>query len=195
MREDGPPLEALTRRLSECPPEFLEEPRVRSAGTVHVAAVVSDLMRDLGGDPLLPEEAEAFRTDDTPRQRNWQKVVLVATWLFHDEWFRSRGGCAPQARSFLLRELQEVAPLVKASQLVTDPDRREELARLSLKALDLRPAGESAAQAHDRLTTLSSVERERVIREARAAEARARQVREAMARKAAEEAAARYSRE
>jgi hypothetical protein len=64
-----------------------------------------------------------------------------------------------------------------------------------LRALDLRPAGESVVQAQDRLTTLDSVERVRVIKEARAAEERARKIREEMARKAAEEAAAAYGRE
>ncbi|MBP7601669.1 MAG: hypothetical protein KA750_09995, partial [Thermoflexales bacterium] len=61
--------------------------------------------------------------------------------------------------------------------------------------LALRPAGESVAQAQDRLATLNTAERQRVIQAARAAEERARAVREAMARKAAEEAAAKYNRE
>jgi hypothetical protein len=49
------------------------------------------------------------------------------------------------------------------------------------------------AQAADRLNALDSLERDRVIRETRAAEERAQKVREAMAKKKAEEAAARYS--
>ena len=82
-----------------------------------------------------------------------------------------------------------------APQLVSDPDRREELARLCLRALGLLPAGETAAQAQDRLTTLSTAERQRVIREAREAERRAQKIREAMVKKAAEEAAAKYMRD
>ncbi len=77
----------------------------------------------------------------------------------------------------------------------SDPDRREELSRLCLRALNLRPAGETAAQAQDRLTTLNTVERQHVIAAARAAEERARQIREAMAKQAAEEAADKWSRE
>ena len=71
---------------------------------------------------------------------------------------------------------------------VTDPDRREELARLCLKALGLRPAGETIAQAEDRLATLNSVERESVRKATAAAEQRAQAIREAMARKAEDEA-------
>ena len=102
---------------------------------------------------------------------------------------------AEGARRFLATGLDELAEVAQAGQLVADADRREELARLCLKSLGLRPAGESVAQAEDRLSTLDSVERSRVIREARAAEERARKIREEMARKAAEEAAAVYGRE
>jgi hypothetical protein len=91
--------------------------------------------------------------------------------------------------------LPQVADLAQAPAFVTDPDRREELVRLALHAIDRHPAGETGAQAADRLTTLSTVERARVVAAARVAEARAREVREAMAKQAAEEAAAQYSRE
>ena len=76
---------------------------------------------------------------------------------------------------------------------MTDGDRREELVRLCLSELGIRPAGETVDEATDRLNTLDSVERVNVVRKTRKAEARARKIREEMARKRAEEAAARYS--
>ncbi|MCI0461831.1 MAG: hypothetical protein L0Z62_33185 [Gemmataceae bacterium] len=198
MAEEGPLLEVLTRRLAECPEEFLAEPRVGTVGTIHVAAVVGDLMLDLGGSPLPRTRAGTFRTGLDRKGKNRLRCILVACWLLHDGWFRARRRFAEPALRFLAEGLNELAALVDAPRLVTDPDRREELARLCLEALGLRPAGETAEQAEDRLTTLSSVERERVIRASRAAENRAAElreqaVREAMARRAAEEAAARYS--
>ena len=78
---------------------------------------------------------------------------------------------------------------------MADPERREELALLALRALGLRPAGETLAQAQDRLVTVSSAERARTVAAARRAEERARAIREAMRKKAAEEAAAKVSRE
>jgi hypothetical protein len=198
MMEEGPLLETLTRRLAECPADFLAEPRDESGkGAIHVAAVVYDLVRDLGGAPLTDKEASAFELQSKrPRAEvNRLRVVLVACWLLYDPWFRSRGRFAQEARPFLSGGLDELAAIAQAGQLVADADRREELARLCLKALGLRPAGETAEQAEDRLATLDSVERSRVIREARAAEERARKIREEMARKAAEEAAAVYGRE
>jgi hypothetical protein len=84
---------------------------------------------------------------------------------------------------------------VAVEKFVTDPERREELARFSLARLGFRPQGETRAQAEDRLSSLSAAERARVLTAARAAEERARAVREALARKAAEESADKYTRE
>ena len=111
-----------------------------------------------------------------------------------------------QAQVWLVTVVRDLAAVTTADALVKDDDRREELARLCLKALEFRPQGENAKQAQQRLESISSVERERVIaasrelqeavRKKRAEEEeRARKVREEMARKAAEEAAAKGTRE
>ncbi len=198
MSEEGPILEVLTRRLAECPAEFLAEPRIGPSGQVSVAAVVADLLRDLGGPRLPPTQAEAYQPRSSRQaaaQRNWLSLVLVAAWLLHDPWFRQAQRFGPAAAEFLANQLVELASLGPAPKFITDPDRREELARLCLQGLGLRPAGETPAQAADRLATLSTAERQRVLAAARVAEERSRAIREAMARKAAEEAAAQYSRE
>jgi hypothetical protein len=194
MQSEGPVLETLTRRLAECPPDFLAEPRLGSAGVVNVAAVVSDLLVELGGAGLTPADAKNLTTP-TKQIRNRQRLMLITAWLLHDPWFRERQSLAEPAQRLLTRGLEEPAALTEATKFVNDPDRREELARLCLKELGLRPAGETQAQAQDRLATLNTAERQRVIAAARQAEERARQVREAMARQAAEEAADKWSRE
>lgn len=198
MNEEGPQLEVLTRRLAECPAEFLAEPRIGLSGQVSVAAVVADLLHDLGGPSLAQAQAEALQPRNAQQaaaQRNWLSLVLVSAWLLHDPWFREAQRFGPMAADFLATQLMEVAGLTQAPKFVTDPDRREELARLCLRGLGLRPAGETQAQAADRLATISTAERKRVLAAARLAEERARVIREAMAKKAAEEAAAQYSRE
>jgi hypothetical protein len=195
MREEGPVLEGLTRRLAECPPDFLLEPQIGRQGVVCTAAVAADLLRDLGAPPD-PSVLPAFEASGSAEvERNRLQLVLVACWLLYDPWFRERRRDGREASRFLREDLAELAPLVKAARLVSDPDRREELARLCLKALGLRPAGETVEQAQDRLTTISTLERQRVIRASRAAEERMRQIREAMKKKAAEEAAAKLRRE
>lgn len=193
MNEEGPLLETLTRRLSECPSEFLEEPKIGGIGRIETAAVVSDLLRDLGGDVLTLQQASAFGYK-TQAQKEKLQLVLIACWLLHDSWFLSRQ--SHQGVLKLLTEgLTDLIALVTPEKFISDADRREELVRVCLKALGLRPKGETPAQAQDRLATLNTVERARVIREAQAAEERARAIREEMARKAAEEAASYYGRD
>ncbi len=217
MHSEGPLLETLTRRLSECPPDFLLEPFAMEKGEIHVDAVVSDLIRDLGGKRLMVHELEIFGAGPSQKkqpaavqvvkrlqdlkmggaspQNNRIRLILVASWLLHDSWFVTEGTFAREAFVLLSKGLDLMATVVPAEKCVSDPERREELVRLCLAKLGLRPAGETGLQAQDRLTTLDSVERDRVMRKARAAEQRAHDIREAMKKKAAEEAAAKYNRE
>lgn len=195
MNREGPPLETLTRRLAECPPEFLALPRVGETGAVHVDAVVSDLLRELGGEGLSPEAARPFQSRNRKADRGRLSVVLLACWLLHDEWFRVRPGFAAPVLTLLTSGLAELAAATAAARFVADPDRREELARVCLSELGLRPAGETIAQAQDRLATLNAAERQRVIKAARQAEERAEKIREAMQRQTAAEANAKAMRE
>lgn len=192
---EGPLLETLTRRLAECPPEFLAEPRFGKSGQVQVAAVVADTLHALGAKLFSREQAAPFQQTDAKKYRNFYSLVLISCWLFTDDWFKAPGTYGYPALQFLTTELPALAEAVTAQKFITDPDRREELARLCLRALDVLPANETEAQAQDRLTTLNTAERQRVIAAARQAEERARQIREEMARKAAEEAADKWGRE
>jgi hypothetical protein len=194
LSSEGPQIEKLTRRLAEAPEDFLEEPVIGSKGVVRADAVVSDLLQDLGGPPLTDTEAAAFASSD-PKKRNQVRLMLVAAWLLHDEWFTVAQKYAAPARAWLSGGLGALAGLVAADLFVSDPERREELARLCLSALGLRPQGEPEGQAQDRLNSLNSVEREKVIQATKGQLERARQIREAMRRRAAEEAAAKAVRE
>ena len=195
MNREGPPLEALTRRLAECPPEFLGEPRIGRGGTVRVAAVVSDLLREFGAEPLAAGEAAIFQSENALADRNRLALTLLGCWVLHDAWFRDRPELAPAARMLLAQGLLELASTTPAGQFFSDADRREELARVCLRELGLRPAGETIAQAQDRLATLNAAERARVVQAARRAEERAREIREAMRQRAEEEANAKVMRE
>ena len=195
VKREGPPLETLTRRLAECPPEFLALPCVGETGTIHVDAVVSDLLRELGGQGLAPEAARHFQSRNRKADRARLSVVLLAAWLLHDEWFRGQPGLAEPALRLLRDCLGTLAATTVAAKFVTDPDRREELARVCLGELGLRPAGETIAQSQDRLVTLSAAERRRVVQAARQAEERAQKIRAAMLRQAEQEANAKSMRE
>lgn len=183
----GPAVELLTRRLAQCPPDF--------ADAVAVGAILADVLEDAGHD-LLPAEwhdALAPRQPE-PAQRSWVQATAILAWLLADP---AVGPIVPTAAVLeLLRgDLHELTLHVPAAALVTDSDRREELARLLLRAAGTIPAGETPAQAADRLATLDTVTRLRVVADARAAEARAHAVRDALAAHRAREAAARAMRE
>ena len=195
MNREGPPLEGLTRRLAECPPEFLALPRVGETGAIHVDAVVSDLLRELGGEGLTAAAARQFQSRNRKADRARLSLALLACWLLHDPWFIGRAGFAEPALALLVGGLTELAATTAASQFVADADRREELVRVCLRELGLRPAGETIAQAQDRLATLNAAERRRVIQAAQQAEERAQKIREAMKRQAEAEANAKAMRE
>jgi hypothetical protein len=194
VTREGPLLESLTRRLAETPDDFLAEPRIGRKGAVHVAAVVGDLCRLLG-DPAAAAELAPVGGDDAKRDRNRLAVTLLLSWLLADEWFRQARPSRAGVLALLVDGASELAAFAAAERYVTDAERREELVRYTLARLDYRPAGETLAQAQDRLTTLSGAERARVLKASRAAAQRARAIREALARKAAEESADKWTRE
>ena len=182
--QNGPPIEQLTRRLAETPADF-------SDPHVDAAAIVSDLIVMFGGRVFDASRAAPFEA----MEPNKRQLVLIAAWLLSDSALRDVPDATNAVYELLARGLDHLVPIVPPEHFMTDPDRREELARIALRALSMLPAGETERQAADRLTTLDSVERMRVLRDTRAAQARIREIQEAMRIKAAQEAAAAYGRE
>jgi hypothetical protein len=193
MHSHGPKLEVLLRRLAETPPEFLDEPRIGRSGVIAVAPVVNDLLARFGA-RATREELKTF-DGVLPADRNRLAVVLILTWLMADEW----PSACKVARSALLKCLTDIAKELSASataqRFIHDAERREEFARTILHHLGLRPEGESESQATDRLSSLSSLERQRLLAASRQAEKRAREIREALIKKAADESADKWTRE
>ncbi len=82
MKEEGPPLETLVRRLADCPNDFLAEPRIGPAGVVSVPAVVADLLRDLGGLSFSAPQAAPFHsTQDVTESDVKSKIRCVRVSL------------------------------------------------------------------------------------------------------------------
>jgi len=194
MEREGCELSRLMRRITETPPEFLDEPRLGQHGTVAVSAGGGDLCRWHGVD-AGSAALDAFAIGTPKSDRNRLRISLVLSWILAEDWFRGLDLRAAPLIPLLLQGASELGEHMTAEKVVADPERREELARFCLARLGFRPLGETRAQAEDRLTSLSAAERARVLRASREAEARARAVREALARKAAEESADKYTRE
>jgi len=193
LMKEGPPLQVLMRRIAAAGSDVLIEPRIGAQGVVPVDAVVTDLFELLGLD--VPAALDDFGVNKSVQDRRRLQITLLLTWLCADETLQTHEKNAALLLQILQQVPAELAKYTTFEQLVSDSDRREELARLTLARMHLLPLGETAAQAQDRLSVLSSAERERLVAASRAAEARARLLREAMARRAAEEAADKMGRE
>lgn len=194
MNKIGPPLETLLRRLADTPPDFLDEPRIGNTGQVFVPAVVNDLLAKIAH--RLPQAGlEAFSGRDAGTDRNRLLLVMVMVWLLADEWFAKAQLPIPEVLGLLNQTARELAASTNAQKFIADPDRREELARLSLARLGFRPEGETPEQATDRLSALSVTERNRLLEASRAAEVRAKAIREQLIKKQAEASADKWTRE
>jgi len=192
MKREGPALEVLLQHLAQTPQEFLSEPKTKAGTGVHVAALIFDAAQ-ASGCRLSSVELAPF--DQAPASRaNWLRLCAIGCWLVSHEGVRIDAS-PHQFLQYFDQTLRALAQDYQAGKYLSDPERREELARVTLAEFDLRPAGETLPQAQDRLAALSSQERRRIIAEAKAAEARAREIREALTRKAAAESADKYTRE
>lgn len=198
--DNGPDLFYLLQRLQSCPNEFLLSPILLSQpknykGEIHTASVVNDLLLDLG---LSEDPKIIFNTlqlKHSAENANYLQLVLITSYLIGDNWFLQSKKYGLKVKELFLNKLKPLALLVEAKQFVLDSERREELVRFCLKELNLKPNGESETHANDRLTTINSIERQKLIEESKAAQKRAQELREAIARQEAEEAASKWNRE
>ncbi len=185
---EGPEIERLLQRLARCPREFLQ------AGTEDgsdALAIICDQMRRVipNEPPELSPHLPRLRSGSTPHQ----SLLAIVGWLLYDDWFLQMPELGPAMwQLYTSPKLIELSKLLKPELFVFDADRREELTRFCLQVMALLPRGETNSYAKDRLTTLDTIERNRVLRATAAAERRAREVREAMARAKAQESASRY---
>jgi hypothetical protein len=188
---EGPPLQAMVRRLLETPTEFV---RVDT----DVVAVAHDVVTSITSQPCDPQSIDAFvrLTQAGTSVRNHLDCALLVLWLLADDWFVA--AAVPEANlwhAIISVPGQLANPTTPASRWTDDPERREELVRTVMATLGCRPAGETEAQAQDRLSAVSLAERKRLIASAAAAEQRDSELRAALAAEAAREAADKMTRE
>jgi len=194
-------LQALMQRLSEIPSLFLYEPvhkmkEGRPGFEIHVPALITDLIYDAGGPIPDPDSLSGFLLTKKKTNLNFLRLTAICCYIFHDPVFLNNPSNWKLMLLFLKSShLKNLAGAVEAREFVQDMERREELIRVCLHALKLYLDGENRALARDRLNTLDSLERKRLLEKSRAVLERARKLREAMARKKAEEAASKMYRE
>jgi len=169
MREAS--VERLCRRLAEMPVAFLRPVEPRKSGMVQVDAIVRDLFLDRATRTPTVQELNTFQPSSyrhavkrKARQRHL-RAVLITSWLLHDEVFGRMP--AEKLLGLLKAGVEELSRYVMPRAFVEDADRREELVRTCLKRFKIAPVGESKADAEDRLSTLDSVKRVKLMKLAR----------------------------
>jgi hypothetical protein len=184
-----PDVERLCARLAELPAVFSGPfgSAAEAERGIEPLAILSDLFRERAND-LPPREAIAGLTKAKGKGAKQRvELALIASWVLYDP---SLAGADAGALLRLLGErLPALAEIAVPRLFVEDPERREELVRLCLDALGLVPAGETRAQAEDRLASLDSLRRHELLRAARDRELSRRA--EELARLRAEEEEAR----
>ena len=189
MKKEGPALENLLRRLEETPADFLEQPAEPGKDGLAVRALIADTCRRHGLPVPQGNKEEQCGESGT--------FAALVCWLLQGGDFDGLiGSLEAQGLHSLFNEiLPQFAKLQPAHKYLSDPERREELIRQTLKQCGLRPAGETAEQAQDRLTAINGLERQRLLDSSRDSQRRSRQIRDALVKKAARDAADKMSRE
>ena len=95
-------------------------------------------------------EREPPAIAEARHERNRLAVTLILCWLLADDWFKQIKPETGKVLQLLDAEAAQFAARVTARKFVTDPDRREELARVALDAryrLVEVPMGDASALA------------------------------------------------
>jgi hypothetical protein len=180
-------VERLTARLAELPAVFSSPFGTGIEDGIDPAAILSDLFRERANEMPARELIAGFVKAKGKGAKQRVELALIASWVLHDSSFV--GTDAGALLRLLGERLPALAEVAVPRLFVEDPERREELVRLCLDVLGLVPAGETRAQAEDRLASLDSVRRHELLRAARDRELARRA--EEIARLRAEEEAAR----
>lgn len=203
MKNPGPPIESLIDRLIAIPEEFINGSLKAETG-LSLPALINDLLLDNGGKTLNDDEIKKIMsekktggTGSKMKKNNYHDLAAILCYIYEDRFFTDKKGNAELIKKFLLSdqlaELSDAAD--SAIEFISDPDRREEICRRALDALNYFPLGENEKNSADRLLTLDSVERKKILIKTVEAQKRAKEIHDAMMQKEAEEAASKMSRE
>lgn len=179
----GPPLDAVTSRLSSAPRAFLDD-------AVSLVALAGDI---LSGVHLasLPFVGDA-------RVRTGAAIGL---WLLASEdvveaFTPALAVAGPRAGAMAVDALAlRLAPVAEPLTWLSEDDRREEAARTFLLWSGYLPAGEDVDTAREQLAGRDSLQRNTALAEAFAAQSHRADIARRLAEARAKEAAARYSSE
>jgi hypothetical protein len=193
--EKAPTITYLTDRLINCPPVFLETPSTTSEPEgISTIALLSDLKYFILGEYISREETTKLSIPKSPENINYLLIVQICIYLLFDSFFKGKKNLSEKLNSLFYEHLFNYSRVIQAKKFIVDSERREELIRFVLYCLDFVPDGETEKYALGRLSTLDSIEREKLIKETREIQIkREKEIQKAIRKREAEEAASRMS--
>lgn len=181
--------------LKKCPDTYLQPSDFFLENGVNSIALICDTCRMVSNDFLkyefnLPTASGLKSVDD-----NHWRAIHISAWLLSHPDFVNSPSIEDKLYHFWFEELVQASRYVKYNEWIADDERAEEMVRLLLHCCEIIPNGENNEEAADKLSSLSSVDRHKVLKESYEAHERIMNIKREMAEKKAREAANTYGRE
>lgn len=185
----------LVTYLRKCPDTFLRSSDFFSTEGLNSFALIYDTYRVVSNDFLrsdfqIPSEFNLKLIND-----NHWRTIHISAWLISNQDFISNPVIEDKLYNFWFVELQLASEYVKFNEWINDDERAEEMVRLLLYYCEILPYGESQDEAADKLSSFSSVDRHKVLKQSYEAHERIMNIKREMEEKKAREAANTYGRE
>lgn len=185
----------LVAHLRKCPDNFLRPSSFVSSEGIDSIALICDAYRITSNIFLRNEfNLPAHAYLKSIEENHWH-AIHISVWLLHHQNFVNNPLIDDKLFSFWFEELEEVSAYVQAKDWVGDDERAEEMVRLFLNWCEIIPDKESYDEATDKLSSISSVERHKVLKKSYEAHERIMNIQREMAEQKAREAANTYGRE
>lgn len=185
----------LVTYLRKCPDSFLKPSDFLSTDGVDSIALICDTYRMVSNDFLKKDFRIPTAVSLKPIDDNHWRSIHIAVWLLSHSDFTNTPHIENQLFSFWFEELRKASVYVKYRDWITDDERAEEMVRLLLDCCKIIPYGENYDEAADKLSSINSADRHKVLKESYEAHERIMNIKREMAEKKAREAANTYGRE
>ena len=185
----------LVTHLRKCPDIFLKPSSSLENEGLNSVALISDTYRLVCNDFLKKEFKIPSNFDLAYIEDNHWRAIHISIWLLSHPNFKNSALIEDKLYDFWFEELSEASLYVKFKEWISDEERAEEMVRLLLHCCEIIPEGENQDEAADKLSSLSSADRQKVLKQSYEAHERIMRIKKEMAEKKAREAANTYGRE
>jgi hypothetical protein len=182
----------LVTHLRKCPDSFLKPSVFLFKEGLNSIALIYDTYRNVSNDFLRNDFS--IPKDVNLNSNHWQ-AIHVSAWLLSHQNFINKPSIEDKLYNFWFEELREASAYVKFNEWVSDDERAEEMVRILLNCCEIIPNGENQDESTDKLSSLSSADRHKVLKQSYEAHERIMNIKREMAEKKAREAANTYGRE